>query len=42
MINEEKWINSIPNTNTQFNKETNQISHNKSVNTVIKKIVLVL
>ncbi len=37
MINEEKWINSIPNTNTQFNKETNQISHNKSVNTVIKK-----
>ena len=37
MINEEKWINSIPKINTKFNKEANQILHNKSVAAVIKK-----
>ena len=37
MINEEKWINSIPKINTKFNKEPNQILHNKSVDAVIKK-----
>ena len=37
MINEEKWINSIPKINTKFNKEANQILHNKSVDAVIKK-----
>ena len=37
MINQEKWINSLPGTNTRFSKETNQLDHVRWVNTIPKK-----
>jgi len=37
MINQDKWINSLPKTNIKFSEEINQIDHDKWVNTISKK-----
>jgi len=37
MINREKWIGSLPNVNTEFNKITNQLDHDIWINTIPKK-----
>ena len=37
MINHDKWINSLPGTNTKFSKETNQLDHVRWINTIPKK-----
>jgi len=37
MINRDKWISSLPNTNTRFGKITNQLDHDRWVNTIPKK-----
>ena len=37
MINRDKWIGSIPNVNTEFNKTTNQLDHDRWINTIHKK-----
>ena len=37
MINNDKWINSLPNVNSKNNQESFQIDHNKWINTIPKK-----
>ena len=37
MINQDKWINSLPKTNIKFSEEANQINQGKWVNTISKK-----
>tara|TARA_B110000014_G_scaffold257821_1_gene242976 strand:+ start:563 stop:1273 length:711 start_codon:yes stop_codon:yes gene_type:complete len=37
MINNEKWVNSLPNANLKNNQELSQIDHNKWINTIPKK-----
>jgi len=37
MINQDKWINSLPKKNIKFNEEINQIDHDKWINTISKK-----
>ena len=37
MINQDKWINSIPTTIIKFNEEENQVDHYRWVNTIPKK-----
>jgi len=37
MINNDKWINSLPNSKLKQNQETLQIDHNKWINTIPKK-----
>ena len=37
MINQDKWINSLPKTNIKFGEEVNQIDHDKWINTISKK-----
>ena len=37
MINRDKWIGSLPNVNTEFNKTTNQLDHDRWINTIPKK-----
>jgi hypothetical protein len=37
MINEDKWINSLPKTNIKFSGEVNQIDHEKWISTIPKK-----
>ena len=37
MINRDKWIGSLPNVNTEFNKITNQLDHDIWINTIPKK-----
>ena len=37
MINQGKWIKSLPNKNIKFNEETKQIDHDKWINTIPKK-----
>ena len=37
MINQGKWVNSLPKTNIKFNEEINQIDHDKWINTISKK-----
>lgn len=37
MINQGKWINSLPKKNIKFNEEINQIDHDKWTNTISKK-----
>ena len=37
MINQDKWVNSLPKTNLKFGGEVNQINHDKWVNTISKK-----
>ena len=37
MINQDKWIDSLPKTNIKFSEEKNQIDHDKWVNTISKK-----
>ena len=37
MINQDKWINSIPKTVVKFNEEENQVDHYRWVNTIPKK-----
>ena len=37
MINQDKWINSIPKTIIKFNEEENQVDHYRWVNTIPKK-----
>ena len=37
MINRDKWIGSLPNVNTEFNKTTNQLDHDIWINTIPKK-----
>ena len=34
MINNDKWIKSIPNINSKYNQESLQIDHNKWINTI--------
>ena len=36
MINNDKWINSLPNANLKHNQESPQIDSNKWVNTIPK------
>ena len=31
MINQDKWVNSLPKTNIKFSEDINQIDHNKSL-----------
>ena len=42
MINRDKWIGSLPNVNTEFNKVTNQLDHDRWINTIPKKILIIL
>ena len=37
MINQDKWINSLPKINTEFSKTINQLDHEKWINTISKK-----
>ena len=37
MINQDKWINSLPKTNIGFSQKTNRLDHNKWINTIPKK-----
>ena len=37
MINRDKWIDSLPNVNTEFNKITNQLDYDRWINTIPKK-----
>lgn len=37
MINNDRWVNSLPNINSKHNQESLQIDHNKWVNTIPKK-----
>ena len=37
MINQDKWINSLPKTNIKFSEEINQIDHNKWISTISKR-----
>ena len=37
MINRDKWIRSLPNVNIEFNKITNQLDHDRWINTIPKK-----
>ena len=37
MINQDKWINSLPKANIKFSEEVNQINQDKWVNTISKK-----
>ena len=37
MINQDRWINYLPNVNTEFSKTTNQLDHDKWINTISKK-----
>ena len=37
MINQDKWIDSLPKTNIKFSEELNQIDHGKWVDTISKK-----
>ena len=37
MINQDKWICSLPNINTEFSKTTNQLDHDRWINTIPKK-----
>ena len=37
MINRDKWIGSLPNINTEFNKITNQLDYDRWINTIPKK-----
>ena len=37
MINNDRWVNSLPNVNSKHNQESLQIDHNKWVNTISKK-----
>ena len=37
MINNDRWVNSLPNVNLKHNQESLQIDHNKWVNTISKK-----
>jgi len=37
MINNDRWVNSLPNVNSKHNQESLQIDHNKWINTIPKK-----
>ena len=37
MINQDKWVDSLPNKNIKLNEKTNQLDHYRWVNTVPKK-----
>ena len=37
MINQEKWINSLPNANSKFTNKTNELDHHRWINTIPKK-----
>ena len=37
MINQDKWIDSLPRTNIKFNEDPNQLDHYRWVNTIPKK-----
>ena len=37
MINQNRWINSLPKKNIKFNEEINQVNHSKWVNTIPQK-----
>jgi len=37
MINNDRWVNSLPHINSKNNQELSQIDHNKWVNTIPKK-----
>ena len=42
MINNDKWINSLPNTNSKQDHELLQIDHDKWINTIPKKMGRIL
>ena len=37
MINQDKWINSLPKTNIRFSQKADELDHNKWINTIPKK-----
>ena len=37
MINQDKWVNSLPKTNIKFGEEVSQIDHDKWIDTISKK-----
>ena len=37
MINQDKWVDSLPNANIKFNEKANQLDHYRWVNTIPKK-----
>ena len=37
MINQEKWISSLPGNNTRFSNTINHLDHDKWINTIPKK-----
>ena len=39
MINNDKWISSLPKTNSNFSNDTNQLDHEKWTQTIAKKNV---
>ena len=37
MINEDKWVSSLPKINTRFNETTNHLDHNRWTDTISKE-----
>ena len=37
MINQERWVNSLPNANSKFTNKTNELDHHRWINTIPKK-----
>ena len=37
MINQDRWINSLPKGNTKFSQTINQLDHDRWINTIPKK-----
>ena len=37
MINQDRWISSLPKVNSKLNGEVNQLDHDKWINTIPKK-----
>ena len=42
MINRDKWISSLPNVNTEFNKVTNQLDYDRWINKLDGKNTLII
>ena len=37
MINQDKWVNSLPKTNTKYNEDVNQVDYSRWINTIPQK-----
>ena len=37
MINQDKWVNSLPKTNTKYNEDINQVDYSRWINTIPQK-----